>query len=307
MTTLSDQAATFMRTPKGMLVLDDYARTPMSAPEWPGLTFEQYTQMVLGSTTLGEVLSAVVVGPDAINRIDRMPSEVRVGVRMPLGKDMPDGDLGRQLATFAAKGVRLAEWRANLPVEHVPPKATHTDADALALGAAASLAEDVTPLLTVAMPDLESHTQQVTHAATANALTSLFAALEKEGVDPSAVLVRVNMILPGSAHAIQRGPDEVARSTLSVLDETVDPAVGGVMLLSGGQELDVACQNLRAIAALSAGSSRWPITFGFTRALVAASLDVADPHDEQLVHDALLRACRRASQSASGADSLASL
>lgn len=305
MTTLSDQAATFMSADKGLLVLDDYALTAVNAPDRPGLSFEQYTRMVLGSTALSEFLAAVVVGPDT--DIARMPAELQVGVRMPLGKDVPDGEPGRHLEALAAKGIRLAEWRANLPVGHVAPQETHTDAESLADGATASLAAGVTPVLTVAMPDLESHTQQVTHAATANALTSLFVALEKEGVDPSAVLLRVNMILPGSAHLTQRSPREVAQSTLSVLDETVDPAVGGVILLSGGQELDVACQNLHAIAELSAGSSRWPITFGFTRALVAASLDVADPHDEQHVHDALVRACRRASQSASGADSLASL
>lgn len=308
MNTMADKAASFVGHGKGILVLDDYALAAVAAPTWPGLGFDRYTDLVMQSTSLAPYLSAIIVARDTVLGGTPHPQGIGLGVRMPLGADRLPGDLRSQLAAMAAEQVTLAEWRANLPVGSVAKGSVHTDAEGLAEGAAASLAEGITPVVTVAMPDLESHSQGVTHAATANALTAISAALTDAGVDPAAVLLRVNMIIPGSAHRTQPQPDQVAESTLNVLDESVDPDLGGIILLSGGQSLDHACNNLRAITDLAKQqSSPWPITFGFTRAVVSASLDVSQVGDEQVVHDALVQACARASQSASGSDALAAL
>lgn len=315
MNTMASKAASFMAHGRGVLVLDNYALAAVTAPPWPGLSFDRYTELVLQSTGLSPYLSAVIVSRDTV--LDGAPHlhGIGLGVRMTLPAGRAPGDLRSRLADLASCNVTLAEWRANLPVGRVPRGAVHTDAASLAEGAAASLAEGVTPILTVAMPDLESQSQGVTHAATANALTALSAALVSADVDPAAVLLRVNMIVSGSANCTQPQPFQVAESTLAVLDESIDHDLGGVVLLSSGQSLDKACENLLAIADLAHKlSSPWPITFGFTRAVVGESLDVSQVKNEQfvhglgyvqvkneqLVHDALVRACDQAFQSASG-------
>ncbi|WP_290515875.1 class I fructose-bisphosphate aldolase [Aeromicrobium sp.] len=298
---MASKAASFMAHDRGVLVLDDYAHAAVTAPPWPGLSFDRYTELVLQSTGLSPFLSAVIVSPDTV--LDGAPHlhGVEVGVRIRLPGGRTTGDLRRRLAAMASRKVKLAEWRANLPVGRVPRGGVHIAAAQLAAGAAASLAEGVTPILTVAMPDLESHSQGVTHAATANALMALSAALVNADVDTSAVLLRVNMIISGSTNRTQPPPFEVAQSTLAVLGESIADDFGGVLFLSSGQSLDQACRNLLAIADLAhQQSSPWPITFGFTRAVVDESLDVSEVRNEQLVHDALVRACDRASQSASG-------
>ena len=63
------------------------------------------------------------------------------------------------------------------------------------------------------MPDLEAHSQGVTLAATANALTALSAALVSADVDPSVMLLRVNMIVSGSAYRTQPRSLEGAESS----------------------------------------------------------------------------------------------
>jgi len=298
---MTEYAASFMANGKGMLVLDDYAAASVTAPPWPGLSFERYSELIMRSTRLSPYLSTVIVSRDTVLAGAARPHKIGLGVRMTLPAGRAPGDLRGRLATMASHGVTLAEWRANLPLAKIPRGGVHTDAATLAEGAAASLAEGITPLLTVAMPDLESHSQGVTHAATANALTAVSAALASAGIDPAAALLRVNMIVPGSTNPTQPDPIDVAQSTVAVLSESIDPALGGVVLLSGGQHIDQACQNLRAIAQVAHDrSSPWPITFGFTRATVMASLDVPEAKDEQAVHGALVDACERAFESASG-------
>ena len=323
MKTMASKAASLMAHGRGVLVLDKYALAVVTGPPWPGLSFDRYTELVLQSTGLPPYLSAVIVSRDTV--LDRPPHRhgIGLGVRMALPAGRAPGDLRSGLADLASRNVTLAEWRANLPagrvrrgrVRTVAPSLTECAAESLAECAAASLAAGITPILTVAMPVLETQSQGVTHAATANALTVLSAALVSADVDPAAVLLRVNMIVAGSANCAQPQPFQVAESTLAVLHESIDPDLGGVVFLSSGQSLEMACENLLAIADLAhKRSSPWPITFGFTRAVVGASLGVSrvkkeqfvrglgyvEVKNEELVHDALVRACDQAFQSASG-------
>lgn len=284
---MTAKAAALMQPGKGMLVLDDYAQAAVDRASHAGLSFQRYIELVIDSTSLAPFLSAVVVAPDALPDVEKSAPEIGLGVRMPV----PTGGYSP-----THPHVNIAEWRANLSPAQVARGSTHTDAEALATGAATSLAGGITPVLTIAMPDLGTHSQGVTHAATANALSALSTAVSRLAIDPAAVLLRVNMITPGIDHGSRPTPDEIASSTLRVLDESISADVAGVLLLSGGQSLDEACENLRAIVSLARERSvPWPITFGFTRALVNASLEGTAPHDD------LAHACERAAQSVSGA------
>lgn len=313
--TMASKAASLMEHGRGVLVLDNYALAAVTAPPWPGLSFERYTDLVLQSTGLSPYLAAVIVSREIVLEGAHHLHGIGLGVRMTLPAGRAHGRLRSRLADLASCNVTLAEWRANLPLERIPRGAVHAAAASLAEGAAASLAEGVTPILTLAMPDLESQGEATTYAATANALTALSTALVRADVNPAAVLLRVNMIVSGSADCIQTKPFQVAESTLAVLDESIDHDLGGVVLLSSGQSLERACENLLAIADLAHKlSSPWPIAFGFTRAVVGESLDVSEVKseqrvhglgyvqvkNEQFVHDALVRACAQAFQSASG-------
>jgi len=178
----------------------------------------------------------------------------------------------------------------------------HIDAEALARGAAASQSEEILPLVTVAMPDLVSHSPAVTQAVTGNALAALFGEMRRFDVDISALLLRVNMVVAGEGNTQQTTSDEVARATLSVISENVPAEVPGIAFLSGGQPIRQACANLSAITTLAGvGSEPWRLTFGFTRALVSSSLEAwgGDSENVPAAQRELLESCRQAGQAVS--------
>jgi len=223
--------------------------------------------------------------------------------RFVSGQDPSGGvdDVRRQLADSRTAGAVFAEWRANLSPLDVPHGEAHIDAEALERGAAVTQSEGVLPLVTVAMPDLVSHSAAVTQAVTGNALTALFTQMQVLEVDTSALLVRMNMVVAGEASQ-QAVPDGVARATLKVIADSVPADVPGIAFLSGGQPIDQACVNLSALATTRvARDVPWRLTFAFTRALVTSSLEAWRGESEN-VTDAqrvLVQSCRQAGRAVS--------
>lgn len=74
-----------------------------------------------------------------------------------------------------------------------------------------------------------------------------FAQLHTRGVALEAMLLKPNMILPGSACQTHTSVGEVAAATISCLRRSVPAAVVGVAFLSGGQSGDLACSRLAVL------------------------------------------------------------
>ena len=149
------------------------------------------------------------------------------------------------------------------------------------------------------MPDFGTSSVGVTHAVTTNALLALRKELEKAGVDPAKLLLRVNMVVAGMAHPQRTDPDLVADLTVSMLQRCVPAETGGVLLLSGGQPLERACSNLRAISALAAERAvPWRLTFGFSRPLISAAAESFDSQSDnpEVSQQQLVSSARLASE-----------
>ncbi len=73
------------------------------------------------------------------------------------------------------------------------------------------------------------------------------------------------MVLAGKKFAMQSTPEEVGEHTAQTLREHVPKELAGVAFLSGGQTVEQATNNLRAI--IKSGPFPWPVTFSFARAL----------------------------------------
>ncbi|HEU4511619.1 MAG TPA: class I fructose-bisphosphate aldolase [Nocardioidaceae bacterium] len=313
-------AADLLAPGRGILVADEYVDRAIDRAAGSGASrgpcsTSDYLRLALDSWGLESYLTGVLLTQRTFDDTEQLrtlkqyrdgAAPLLFGVRMDASRTgMRDGrpvdldDARRTLADNRLAGARFAEWRANIDPMTVPRGQVHVDAVALARGAAASQAEGVLPLVTVAMPDLASHSTAVTRAVTANALRELFTELQGMAVDLSALVLRINMVLPGDAHRHQPLPDEVADTTLGVLGETVPPAVAGVAFLSGGQSIGRATTHLAAIVDRAREQSRpWPLTFAFTRALVAESV-TAWTCDRESVPQAqreLVQSCRAAAQ-----------
>lgn len=287
-------AASLLKPARGIFVADEYVQAMLagwrSAPS--GLTLTRYVELVLTTPGIGHWLSGIVLTQDTLEKcrpllrrdggMDELRS-VQVGVRAdpePTRSRTDDNPgveslaVGERLSANREAGVTFAEFRANLSPASVARGRAHIDAASLARGAAVSQDVDVLPLITVAMPDLASQSASVTRAVTTNALTALFEQLGEHEVDTSALLIRMNMVMPGDRHPVQTPGSDVARATLDVISQTVPRNVPGVVFLSGGQPVDQAAANLSAIRDLATRQGEpWKFTFAFARPLVPLDVD----------------------------------
>jgi Fructose-bisphosphate aldolase class-I len=96
-------------------------------------------------------------------------------------------------------------------------------------------------------------------------------ALWEHRVALEGLLLKWNMVLPGTVSAGQAPVDEVAEATVRCLLRSVPMAVPGIVCLSGGQADELASAHLNAINRLP-GPLPWPLSFSYARALQTAPL-----------------------------------
>jgi fructose-bisphosphate aldolase class I len=294
MRTIEETAAAILAPPKGMLVADEYAEALVPSAAETALRETALTDHISALLLTAETFAATL---PLRQYLSELPHELPlVGVRMaPSGIDLRD-----RLAEMARDGASFVEWRAHLAPLDVPHGATHIEADKLASAAAATQAAGLLPVLTIAMPDLGSSSITVNQAVTTNALLALRDHLDQAGVDARRLLIRLNMVVAGQSHPSTAAPEHVARLTVQLLERGLPSGTPGVLLLSGGQSLDQACANLGAVSALAAQRGMpWRVTFGFSRALVAATSGALG--EDAAARKLLVQSARRASESTAAA------
>ena len=109
-------------------------------------------------------------------------------------------------------------------------------------------------------------TEKVQHA--------LFNQLYMQRVDFHGLLLKPNMVLPGTDCPEQNHVDEVADATVTCLLRTVPAAVAGVAFLSGGQSARLASERLNAMNVRFKGRMPWALTFSFSRAIQQPALEL---------------------------------
>jgi fructose-bisphosphate aldolase class I len=299
---MQETAAAIMSPAKGMLVADEYAEALVSGGVEDRDRVQRFAEMILRTRDLDDSLSAILLTERTFAATSALRGDAGTADARPLfGVRMAAPDLSSRgrLASLLGDGASFVEWRANLSPPEVPRGAAHIRAGALAEAAAAAQAEGLLPVLTIAMPDLAASSIGVNQAVTTNALLALRDQLEHVGVDARRLVVRVNMVVPGPLHPKPADPDQVARLTIGVLENGVPEGSPGVLLLSGGQPLEQACANLRAVASLAAARrTPWRVTFGFSRPLItAAAAALVRAENDAEAHQLLVQDCRRASES----------
>ncbi len=137
-----------------------------------------------------------------------------------------------------------------------------------------------------------NHSIERCAAVTKATLRRLYGQLVAHRVNLEATLLKVNMVLPGRACAVQPGLDEVADATFHVLREAVPAAVPGIVSLSGGQGPTEATARLDAINRRR--PQPWQLSFSFGRALQASALAIwqGDDANRSAAQVALLERAR---------------
>ncbi len=218
---------------------------------------------------------------DLIRKAGAVPGiKVDMGAKsMPLlaGETVTEGldGLRERLAKYYEAGARFAKWRAVIAIDDVRPTVGGIKANAHALARYAALCQEA-GIVPIVEPEVQmdadpaTHTIERCHEVTDAVLHTVFNELHQQNVKLEGMVLKPNMVVPGSKCVTQCPPEVVAHHTLSVLRRAVPAAVAGIAFLSGGQSELEATANLNAMN--SGKNLPWPLTFSYGRALQASAL-----------------------------------
>ena len=289
---------------KGILAIDESIATMDRRLVAAGIAATEdsrrgWRELLISTPELHEDISGVILADETIHQAmsDGTPivaalaaQNIIAGIKVDRGarplalhpsETVTEGldGLRERLLHYAGLGARFAKWRALFAVGAGLPSAAAIDANAHALARFAALAQEaglvpiVEPELIMAGDQALACNQQATDAV----LNGIFSALHSQGVVLEAMILKPNMVLPGSIWIGAATSEDIAVATLDCLLRAVPAAVAGVAFLSGGQAGALACARLNAIngsQGLDRARTPWPLSFSFGRALQQPAIDI---------------------------------
>lgn len=323
MPALQETATALVAPGKGILAADESIATMSKRLDVAGIppsptARRDYRQLLLTTYGLSGCISGIILCDETLRqsttdgtsfgRASRARG-IRSGIKVDTGvTPLPFADGGQitegldglrgRLEQYRELGATFAKWRAVFSVVGLHRRTVGANAHALARYAALCQEAGIVPIVEPEVVMDGTHGIATCEAVTSDVLGEVFDESDRMGVDPSGMVLKPNMVLPGIGHDNQSTPPEVARRTLQTLRETVPPTVPGIAFLSGGQTNDRACANLEAInrAADEGGGVPWRLTFSFGRALVNDALQAwrGEPGNVKVAQDVLAANCLRA-------------
>jgi fructose-bisphosphate aldolase class I len=88
------------------------------------------------------------------------------------------------------------------------------------------------------------------------------------------MILKPNMVLPGSSCTAAATGDEVADATVDCLLRAVPAAVPGIAFLSGGQTPELASARLNAMHVRFHARLPWAVAFSFARAIQQPAMEI---------------------------------
>jgi fructose-bisphosphate aldolase class I len=278
---------------KGLLAADEtvstlsrrlVARGIESTPD----SRRSYREMLFSTPGLGDYISGVILHEETIRQrsatgvaFPRLLGQhgMLPGIKVdrganPLagapGEHITDGldGLRDRLKDYALLGARFAKWRAVIVVSEARPTALCLRDNAHALGRYAAICQEqgLVPIVEAEVMIDGPHTIERCEDVTGAVLREVFAALLERKVMLEGIVLKPNMVVPGSMSRQAVTSQAIAATTLRCLRRFVPAAVPGIAFLSGGQDPFEATAHLNAIAQ-HAGPAPWQLTFSFGRAL----------------------------------------
>tara|TARA_B100001996_G_scaffold334732_1_gene285015 strand:- start:59 stop:532 length:474 start_codon:yes stop_codon:yes gene_type:complete len=143
-----------------------------------------------------------------------------------------------------------------------------------------------------------NHSAQDCFNKTSEVIKKCFDELIFQKIDLKGILLKPNMILPGSNSNQKITSDEIAELTIKCLINSVPSEVPGITFLSGGQSELEATKNLNTIN--KHNKSKFVMTYSYGRALQQSALkhwskDIKDIEGTQKIFDHRANMCSLAS------------
>jgi len=301
---------------KGLIAIDESTTTcnkrfakweiPQTAE-----TRRKYRELIVSTPGLGESISGAILYDETIRqrKDDGTPFAKALadlgiipGIKVDTGaKKMAacpgekiteglDG-LRERLMEYAQMGARFAKWRAVFAIGDGLPSDGCIEANAHALARYAALCQEA-GLVPVVEPEVlmdGAHTLQTCGEVTEKVLRAVFLQMYSQRVLLEGLILKPNMVLPGSTCPKQETANEVADATVSCLLRAVPAAVPGVAFLSGGQTGELASVRLNAMNVRFKSQLPWALAFSFGRAIQEPALEIwhGDQNNAQAAQQAL--------------------
>jgi fructose-bisphosphate aldolase class I len=291
---------------KGLIAIDESTETCNKRFAKRGIpqtaeTRRKYRELIVNTPSLGESISGAILFDETIRqrKDDGTPfakalADVGIipGIKVDTGaKEMAgfpgeriteglDG-LRARLAEYVQMGARFAKWRAVLAIGDGIPSQACIEANAHALARYAGLCQEA-GLVPVVEPEVlmyGAHTLQTCGEVTEEVLRTVFKEIYSQRVKLEGLILKPNMVLPGSTCPKQETVDEIADATVRCLLRAVPAAVPGVAFLSGGQTGELASARLNAMNVRFKSRLPWALAFSFGRAIQEPALEIW--HDVQ--------------------------
>lgn len=295
---LESTIGVLMAPGRGILAADESQAT--IAKRFEALAIEpseenrrRYRQLLFTAPGLNEFISGVILFDETLRQSADdgrrfveilVGSGITPGIKVDRGAKPLAGAPGERvtegldglrewLEEYRTLGARFAKWRAVIDIGDGRPSGYCLDTNAHALARYAALCQEA-GLVPIVEPEVlmdGAHSVERAFEATEATLERVFIALRAQRVVLEHILLKPNMVLPGTDSPRQASVREVAEATVRCLRRTVPAAVPGIVFLSGGQDARAATAHLNAMNAMPTAHP-WPLSFSFARALQAPAL-----------------------------------
>ncbi len=209
--------------------------------------------------------------------------------------------LRERLKEYYKLGARFTKWRGVYIISDKYPSKLSIKSNAHALARYSALAQEC-GMVPIVEPEVlmdGNHSAEVCYNKTSEVIKNCFEELELNKVDLKAVILKPNMILPGSNSDKKISNEEIAKLTLKCLKDSVPSEVPGIAFLSGGQTDIEATDNLNQINIHN--NTNFIMTFSYGRALQQSALkfwskDIKNIKGTQNIFNHRANMCRLAAQ-----------
>ena len=234
--------------------------------------------VILYDETIKQISSSKKKIPELISETGAVPGiKVDTGTKVlsnSVDEKITEGldGLRERLKEYYKLGARFTKWRAVYIIsEKYPSKiAIYSNAHALARYAALVQEAGMVPIVEPEVLMDGDHNAEECFKKTSEVLIKCFEELIVNKVQLNGVILKPNMVLPGTNSNQKIDNKEIAEMTIKCLGESVPKEVPGIAFLSGGQSESDATKNLNLINVHN--NTNFIMTYSYGRALQQSAL-----------------------------------
>ena len=180
--------------------------------------------------------------------------------------------LRKRLKEYYKLGARFTKWRGVYSITKDYPSKLAIKSNAHALARYSALVQECN-MVPIVEPEVlmdGKHSAQECLTKTSEVISECFEELILHKVDLTGIILKPNMIIPGSDSKSKISNNEIAKLTVNCLKSSVPSEVPGIAFLSGGQSEVEATENLNLIN--KENDTNFIMSFSYGRALQQSAL-----------------------------------